>query len=268
MLVPQFLSRCILDTISRVALPVEYWTPRTRAVLVVHQFGFRQRLEDIAAEAASRSVPYVEDSPFGFEPQERLGPGALARFLGFSKVLPILKGGFALTTDERLAQFFRVKRDRSSLWSWPLLGMLAALRRSRYAAESAVAADLAYELYVESQGDNGWFRGNIRAGLDRIRAWEATVAARLKVLSSELGARVAIPDSCRLAPIVPYFVEDRHAAAGQIFARHGFNPSTYHIDVNRNLLAPAYRKACLIPVHPRIPQSAFEPLIVALRQLT
>jgi hypothetical protein len=267
-LIPRFVGRCILNTINRAALPVEAWTPQTRAMLVVHQFGLRQHLEEVQAESAARAIPYLEDAPFGFEPREQPGMGALVKFLGISKVLPVLKGAIAVTGDDRLATFLRTKRRQSSAWSWPLLGALALLRRSRFAASHSTAAELAYELYPESRGDNAVFRGNVRAGLERIGTWERAVGERLAHVRSALGDRVAIPDARRLASIVPYFVPDTDTVARAVFESHGFDPATYHVDVNRRLLAPEYRTACLIPVHPRIPRDTFERLVDDLRRLS
>ena len=269
-LVPRFMGRCILNAINRVAFPVEGPTPKTRAVIAVHQFGLRQELEQVAGECARRGLPYLEDSPFGLAPHEGPGPGSLVKLVGFAKVLPVLKGGFAMSTDEQLLQAFRAKRAMSSPWSWAVLAALTALRHRRRAAPASILAEIAYELYPASGGDNAILRGNVLSALRQADVYERVVQERLAVIQAQLGPRALRPDATRLAYVVPWLAEGDETldrAVEAVFARHGFDATRYHVDVNRNLFAPDYRLAWLIPLNPSLPDRVFVPLIRDLRAL-
>jgi hypothetical protein len=260
-LLPRFVGRCILNSLNRFALPVETVTPPTRAVVVVHQYGFTQRLEAISAACAAQSVPYMEDSPFGVGPHEQLGAGSLAKFIGFSKVLPALKGGFALCRDPALTEFLEQKRAGWSAWSWPLLGLMAVLRHGRHAAPSSVLGDVAYELFPAARGDNGMFRGNLWRALGQMPSFERVVAARLHALAMLPAARVHLPDTTRLASVVPFRPAGDPRSAQAVFRKHGFDATVYHFDAGRNLFDPCYEEVLLIPLNPRIPARAFTRLV-------
>lgn len=260
-LVPRFMGRCVLNAINRFALPVEVPTPRTALAVVVHQFGFRQRLAEIHAECVSRSLLYVEDSPFGLEEKEEPGPGALAKFVGFSKVLPVLKGGFVLSADEQLLEFIKARRAERSVWSWPVLALMALLRSRRWSVPYSVLGDLAYELYLEARGDNAVVRGNLLRGLERLAEHERIVAQRLALARERLGSRALLPDVTRLAYVIPYKINGKEEEIASVFKRHGFDGTPYHFDMNRNVFDPDYQRVFLLPLNPLIPKNFFASLL-------
>ena len=263
-LVPKFLGRCILNALNRVAMPVERLTENVRLVIVVHQFGVRQDLDAIRERCREASLRYVEDSPYGMEAEEHLGPEALAKFIGLSKILPVLKGAVMLTDDRLFEQFVKRKRSASGAASWIVLMLLSALRRHRYARSYAASADVAYELFLESAGDNRLLRGNQWRGWEQLTAYQRCHRERLDLIRRSLGDAAVIPDTTRLAYVVPLAADSWEPEAAQAFTWHGFDSSLYHMDRNRNLFAPAHQRVFLIPLNPAIPQMTFERLVQAL----
>ena len=266
-LVPRFMGRCILNSLNRVALPVEVPTPDTKVVVAVHQYGFTQRLEAVNAECVARSIPYIEDSAFCIGRTEIPGPGSLAKFVGFSKVLPTLKGGFALSDDAGLLEHIRRQRAGWSAWSWPLLAMMSNLRWGMFDGPYSVLGDLAYELYPEVRGDNGLFRSNVQRSLEQITTFEEESARRLRAVAALPRDRLHLPEAVRLTMVVPYRPAADARSAQTIFEQCGFDANLYHFDAGRNLFDPMYERVLLIPLNPRIPASSFTKLINTLGSL-
>ncbi|MBI3321187.1 MAG: DegT/DnrJ/EryC1/StrS aminotransferase family protein [Candidatus Omnitrophica bacterium] len=267
-LVPNFLGRCILNQLNRQAMPVRSMTDKTRLVIVVHQFGFAQRLAAIQAECGARAVPYIEDSPYGLSHDERVGEGSLARFIGFSKILPVLKGGAVLSEDLELRVFIRAKRLEANLWSWPLLVMLAWLRHRRFASSYALLGDVASELYVQSGSDNAWLRGQMLRVLRGINEYERIACERLSLIERSLKGRAWLPDCRRLAYVVPVPAnESDEEEMARVFEWHHCDCTRYHFDINRNLFNPEYRRVFLIPLNPWIPAAVFEALVHELARV-
>lgn len=263
-LVPKFMGRCILNSLNRFALPVETPTPRTRLVVAVHQFGIRHDLEAVRRECAAQGWRYVEDSPCGFEPTEGLGPGAWAKFIGLSKVLPAVKGALVLSDDADLLAFFTRKRRETSLWSWPVFLTMAMLRARGRVSEYSVAADAAYELYLACRGENAVIRGNMWFALGQLDRVAAGAQERVGHIAARLGPRVLMPDTRRLPYVVPFFPTGDPGGTQAVFGSHGFDATLYHVDVARNLLAPRFERALLLPVHRGIPDEVFAALVNAL----
>jgi len=266
-LVPKFMGRCILNALNRYAFPVEAVTAQTRLVIPVHQFGLGQRLEAIEHECGSRGIPYVEDSPYGLRFNEDLGPGSMAKFLGLTKILPVIKGALVITEDRSLTEFFKQKRRESSLWSWPVFAAMSLVRRKRKVAGYSALADAAYEMYVACKGDNAWLRGNTWQALSGLNAFAEMSGRRLSIITDRIGDRVLEPDAGRVPYVLPYFPAADVELVQEVFKLNSFDPNLYHIDVSRNLFSPNYEKALLIPTNPRIPFAHFETLIDGLASL-
>ena len=267
-LLPKFIGRCILNSLNRHALPVEVPTPQTRVVVVVDQYGLRQDLDAISAECRRNGYTYFEDSPYGLGHVEERGRGSLARFIGLTKVLPVVQGAIMVSDDERLIEFVKRKREEQSGWSWTIWTVMALLRCSREVGGYSPIADAAYEMYLQGKGGNAWLRGNILRVLDGVDQIERVHAERLSLVGRHLAGRVLMPDLGRVAYVVPYVPGDRLEEAREAFRREGFDANRFHVDVNRNLFAPRHLKTLLIPVNSRIPTTAFEKLVHRLGKLS
>lgn len=266
--VPKFMGRCILNSLNRYALPVEVLTPETRATIVVHQYGLKQHLELIAEECASKGLLYIEDSPYGLELEEELGPSCLAKFIGLCKILPVLKGALMISNDLSLLAFIKHKRKEASKWSWAVLSTMAFLRRQPQTGSYSALADLAYEMYLLCKGDNIWLRGNIFRGLEQLNFLASQAGQRLSLIKDQMTGQILVPDTERITYVVPYFPKANLVQAQKVFRLNGFDSTSYHVDVARNLFSPHYEKALLVPLNPRIPFTQFQTLINALGALS
>jgi dTDP-4-amino-4,6-dideoxygalactose transaminase len=126
-LVPQFLSECILNTINKAGFPSLEYCPRTKAVLVVHQFGYPQKIDKIMEYARARSLLVIEDCAFSFSSAyqgKRIGSRGDAAVFSFPKVFPTILGGCLVTEDERLLQFARDYLAQKDAMVWRLFSTI------------------------------------------------------------------------------------------------------------------------------------------------
>lgn len=265
-LVPRFMGRCILNSLGRFALPVESPTDQTRIALVVDQFGRRQATGALGPQFAKRNWAYIEDSPYGVGADERPGAGSLGRFIGLSKVLPVVQGALFIAGDEALRQCIESNRQNSSAWGWPVwLTML--LLRKRYATGYSDAADAAYELYPAARGGSAALRGNLAAVFRRIELFERESQERMAAVVDVLGKYVRPPDQRRLGYVVPFLPGAGLESAQAIFRKFGFSDAVLHVDLNRNMLEPNYVKSLVVPINPCIPRQSFDLLLSGLKAL-
>lgn len=263
-LVPRWTSRCILTNLSRRALPTEEPTSRTRAIMVVHQYGLRQDMDAIAAECRSRGWHCLEDAAYGPDEEEGIAPGSVVRFIGLTKTLPVLRGALALSDDPALLETLRQRRSHASPWSLLVLGALSYLRAPSRSAQSSQLAEIAYEMYEPAGGADRWTRANILRGLERIERFASESKRRREEAVRALGSRLLVAERSHTPYVGMYFAPDLDGASA-ILRRHGFGPSPYHIDVARNLLRAEHRRAVLVPFNPRIPRADYEAVLMALK---
>lgn len=263
-LVPKFVGRCILNAFNRYSLPVEDLTPETRLAIVVHQFGLTPDIESIRLKCAENDMGYLEDSPYGLNDTETLGPDSIAKFIGLSKVLPVLKGAVAICRDTALSEFLKNKRQASSIWSWPVLAAMSVVRYKNKTGSYSALAEAAYEMYVNCEGDNRILRGNLRNALENIGQYADENQRRISLISKTLKGQIILPNASRVGHVVPFFPGSETIKAQEIFHRFGFSPNTYNIDVARNLFNPKYELSLLIPLNPKIPYMQFSNLVESL----
>ncbi|MFH2204167.1 MAG: hypothetical protein ABIJ96_13695 [Elusimicrobiota bacterium] len=264
-LIPRFMGRCILDALNRAARPVHELGPRTRAAVVVHSYGSAPDWERLAPALKAKGIPFMEDAPCALLRREKPAPGSLGKFIALSKMLPILKGGCLLTEDASLRSAVLERREqRGPFWvPWCILGGTAPLRSGRF-MEGVVSAEVAYALYPHSPADNVALRSCFVRGLRQLEEYSLLETRRMRELAQAAGSRLLRPED----PLVV------HAAAvlaertdmGEQLAACGFYPELRHVDTARNLLAPKFERAHLLPLHPGVPEQAFARLLEIIRK--
>jgi hypothetical protein len=264
-LVPRFLGRCILNHVNRHALAVEEPTSRTRMAIVVDQYGLRQDVVALRAEFNAHQWSFIEDSPYGVGENETLAPGSLARFIGLTKVLPVVQGGLLIANDERIARHVRARRQEVRRpAAWAVWTVMLTFRLRRYSPPHSALAEAAYELYNAIGGGNGTLRRNLRLAFEQIDAHTRQYAERMDAVTSALGEAGILPDLRRLCYVFPFLPGSIIDEARPVFRRCRFDDTLYHVDVRRNMLNPQYRQALLVPMNFRIPRQAFDALLNGL----
>lgn len=265
-LVPRFMGRCILNSLSRFALPVESPTSRTRFALVVDQFGRRQDTKSLYPYLKKNGWEYIEDSPYGVGSDETPASGSLGRFIGLSKVLPVAQGALFVAGNEEVARVIERNRRKTSPWGLPVwLAML--LLRKRNASNYSEVADAIYELYPAARGGSRALRANIEVVFKRISWFERESKYRIDLIEEILGDHVIIPDQRKLGYLVPFLPGAAMSAAKALMKEAGFSDVALHVDMERNMLVANYVKSLPIPINPNISRKSFEHLVLALSKL-
>lgn len=265
-LVPPFTGRCILNSLSRFALPVESPTTKTRIALVVNQFGRSQDVETLKPQFSAANWSYIEDSPYGIGFDESISAGSLGRFIGLGKVLPVIKGALFVSGDEAISQSIKLNRQKASPWAWPVWLTMLALRK-RFTRGYSEMADLAYEMYPSSRGGSFAIRNNLVAVFNRLPWFERESQDRMAEAAAALGACALLPNKNRLGYVVPFLPGIAMPSAKLALHKCGFSDASLHVDINNNMLNPNYVKCLVVPINPYIPRPAYSKLMTELRAI-
>ena len=104
-LVPPFLSDCVISAISKTAFPAMVVTPKTRAIYVFHQFGFPQDIEAIELKAKQEGWVIINccvHSLFTKYKQEWLAGWGDFTIFSLPKFYPCGLGGGLITKNEKI----------------------------------------------------------------------------------------------------------------------------------------------------------------------
>jgi hypothetical protein len=99
-----YVSACVTCTVFNHCQPSRVLTERTRAILVIHEYGYpHPDLQALRAQASSRGIVLIEDCAHSIDSAVDGAPlGSIGDFALFSlsKVLPIRSGGILVSAQD------------------------------------------------------------------------------------------------------------------------------------------------------------------------
>ncbi|MBI4021883.1 MAG: hypothetical protein HY372_00845, partial [Candidatus Andersenbacteria bacterium] len=262
LVVPRYLSRCVLNAVTRDAFPVQL-PQRGDGVLLYHQFGWPQRyrpgagliIEDIAHS-------FYAASEHGRRDWQGAAIFSLPKFFAMGG----MAGGLVLS-DSKLAQRVRERAaaadatvaDADRAWARQII-------REAFRNQMAVRQEQLLESAYEFIGSLGRPQMDDLVGFPRSAAELVQVGRarkeRAEYVRGYFGT-AAWPagfwPADEVVPFaVPYFPRRRStlSLAAAALGEQGVTVGVYHIDVRRSMARPQYQRAFLLPIHQEVPLSA------------
>ena len=263
--VPPFLSPCVLNVIARKSVPSLSLSARTKAALVVHQWGYPQRMERVQAAIAGRDLLLVEDCAFSFAStyrSQRVGSFGHAAVFSFPKVFPTVLGGCLVTGDERILGFAREYLKEQDRFGWqafstfaifPMLHTLGT-RDGIWNSFIRKVNAACYELYPDVGNPNPRvcrLFPRTRALFDEAQDQRRQNLALFRQQFSGAGYDPAFETDSDVVPYVAPFFAPAEALelAAAALGKQGVETGVYHFDVERDMSASNYRKCVAVPMH-------------------
>lgn len=110
-----WVSPCVTSVVFNHAQPSRVLTAATRAILVIHEFGYpHPRIHDLVDEARSRAIPLIEDCAHSLDSTldgVPLGSFGDAAVFSLPKVAPVKGGGILASAQAR-----QTMSELSGLW--------------------------------------------------------------------------------------------------------------------------------------------------------
>ena len=257
--VPPFLGQCVLTALSKVTFPTMTPSFRTKAILVVHQFGFQQNLKAIERTAAQKGWRIVNDCCYTVF--NRSGNKHLLQWGDFSvfslaKLYPCLLGGGLLTDDQALRQ--RVLDDITNALRGDqqkvdeALRLLRKYRKDQYSDASVLGLDALFGYLPDLKS----FPGEAQYALPMSDLEMQDDIRRRKNIWNIVHSAVPqhVPQ-VTAADIVPFAIPvqgdpNRLKQISQLLrTKLNVNVPVLHFDFAMNMLKPDYRKALVIGCH-------------------
>lgn len=267
-LVPQYLGTWVLNTINRTAFPNTVETERTRAVIMFHQWGYPQRMDEIMSYARSKGWLVIEDCAHSFGSKyhgKTIGSFGDAAILSLSKNLPTILGGCLATDDERVIDYVHdYVAEKRGLWRGIASNIwIAAMFMSSGAFSPRTRelvrplAEMLYSQLTEYPNPN-WAvsRLSLKAllKLDEGITRQRKNLAIFKGYFAGDGYREDIEAGCEVVPLLaPYFdKKEKLSRIVESLRELDVETEIQHFDVERNVLQPDYRRCVPIPMHQNI----------------
>lgn len=274
---PQWIGAWVYNIAQKLCFPSIAPSSQTRGVMVYHQYGYPQKMDQILDLAREKHWFVIEDCAHAirsYESGRRVGLIGDVGIFSFAKFFPSVMGGALVTRDQALAEYARRAVEKNN----PLLSHVAFV--AKWAASSGYfrwtgddlnrLVEMTYAVYDECPA--------IHPLAYRLIV-DALSGTSLKVRNSNSAFfQTGLASTCTLdhlpdkgiTPYVMPLVAPVHSLLRikESFERLGVFTDVYHFDVNRDMTRPDFKKCVWIPVHPGISRLREEMLLTMRRALS
>jgi len=256
-LIPQWLCQSVAYTLSRFCHPTISVTNNIKALMVYHQYGFPQNMDEICGFCEENNITLIEDCANVYESYyktKRLGTFGEASIFSFSKLFPSVLGGALVTRNKELYEYgkSRLKDTKYShvvYWSRLLWEIL------KDTPFRQMVSDIQEMVYAKTDGAFRIKDISLRAVGYQLKRniWQRRKRNYLFVLEY-FSDRPEYFQGLEREGVTPYVAplfdrEDNLEKMKKKLLENNILTGIYHFDVNRNILDPVFRKCLWIPVH-------------------
>jgi dTDP-4-amino-4,6-dideoxygalactose transaminase len=267
-LVPRWLCQSVINTMHRFCFPTLDINEKLKGVLVYHQYGYPQNMDEIIEFCDENNLFIIEDCANVYESYYKgklLGTFGIGALFSFSKIFPSILGGALTTTDMGLYEFgkARISKSRKSLSH---LSYGSRLLYESFKDTSLKGAVAGFQEMVYAITDNALKIEDLSLRIINKQLLNDSMNRRRENYQYILHYFDYKPEyfnGLDQEDVLPYVVPlfDREKNLRMIVnALNKKNVITgiYHFDVNRNILNPDFKKCLWVPMHQGINANTLE----------
>jgi len=266
---PRWLGNWVYKTIQQTAFPTDIVSNRSKAILVYHQYGFPQNMDEIMTEAKRKNLVVIEDCAHALESyyhNQRLGTIGEFGIFSFSKFFPLLMGGAILTKNKNAHIFFQEQLKKSRDRYRPFLTSSKFLANKYQTKQTTELLEMSYALYP--------YQTTISHSAQKILTQHLPDLEKRRLnyqtVKSILGNTACLPEHKDevLPYVVPLFSSlNKLDKLVSLIRRSGFFSNIYHFDANRNIFNPNFLPVVWLPIHQGIKNQNLIHLCQAIKNI-
>ena len=260
-LVSKWLGYWVYNVMHRHAFPCLEYNKNVKAIIVYHQYGFPQNMDDIMGFAEEKKLVVIEDCAHVYElyyKGKRLGTFGLASIFSFSKMFATFMGGGVLTIDGELYEYIksRIKTNDSFVSMFSFISKVASVKISNVFNKYV---EMSYSVYHLNTAMNTLTRRLLFAECDK-----NAISKRKKNYEFLINEMKQYEYFKTLEKdVIPYVVplitsHDKLVKINEHLNRNGFKTGIYNFDVNKNMLNTNFVESVWVPVHHGIDENGME----------
>lgn len=280
-LVPPYMPKCMLDTIAEYAVPTLHLSPATKAILLVHQYGYPQKMDEVMDIARKHNLLIIEDSAASFGSAYRgrmVGSWGDAAIFTFPKAFQTVLGGCLVTEDEEIIDFARNYLKKQDTLIWRCISTLALLPPIFDApTTSSWLRRIANHFVLVAYSQFKYFPNPNKRVCHLFPKTYEDFLHQIKLRKNNLaifksyfaGTPAYSHEVEAAADVVPFFIPyfagyEQLANMIRELATLGIESDLYHFDVNRNMFASHYVPSLIVPCHQGLSETQMRMICDAL----
>lgn len=270
-LVPQYLSKCVLDVLSHHIFSVQAADDKTRAILVFHQWGFPQRMDKILPIAEKNKWLIIEDcahaigSRYGGKLTGTFGDFSL---FSFPKIFSTYTGGMLASSNaDLIAYVTAMKKKKEGIFFRRLRKESLELMRKYYADQKeSPMLEVCYSAYpylMHIDKESLKLFPSTQEYFDECLKKRKENFSYIKEQMKSFLYNSNLETASDVYPFaVPIFAsDDMLEKIKRALALNNFLVEILHFDIERNMLNPNYQKCVALPCHQLIEKRRLEEMV-------
>ena len=274
--VPNYMGQCVLNAINHTAFPSSNFNQKTKGVLLLHQYGYPQKIDDIKKEIDNYFV--IEDCAHTIDSiykGKKVGEFFDCAVYSFPKIFSIPQGGCIISDDEDIIRCInnslkKTKRRLDLIQTYLFSLLLYKVQNTnKQSEELTMLIESIYSQMVHIPKIPKKI-GKLFPNIDEINEYSKKRKKILKIFKENIGKEY-FPTVENDTVVTPYFIPfidspDILKKIKSKLHKKDIDLPIYHFDKNRNILSPEYIKSFIIPTHQTIEWSVFEEIIETFKQ--
>lgn len=268
-LVPRWACTSLYNTLQKVCFPTIQVTPALRGVLIYHQYGFPQRMTELAQRCRDLGLFMIENCvncAFDGPASGGMGQHGTASIFSLPKMWRTTLGGALLSRDEALSAFCDGYFAQDEGWIGRASRAARVLNERLPGPRTALAQEMVYGMsdygrrasavdLAHLQEDYSTDGLGLRKSRYRRLLTEFSDTPFFKGLEEDV-----VPFAAPLFGPQDFLARLSHRLTGE-----GWESGIFRFDAARNIFAPRFEPCVPIPVHQAMTESDHTSLIETIR---
>ncbi len=270
-LVPKWLGSWIYMTMHHHTFPTTVADDGLRGVMVYHQWGFPQKMEEILDFCKKNGLFCIEDCAHAFSSSyrgQRAGTFGDASIWSFSKFFPSVVGGAVYSRHSEIFEFIKALQQKSDTHLEEESFKQRVSFDKKPNEKNAVELEKHYAIYPRLLQCPAYSRqvtaAEIEAGALQKRKENFQI---LKDVFWGLREQQLIADSDVIPWVVPLYLGSKNAHVAKALSEVGVESGVYNFDVNRTILDSDFQKCVPIPCHHGITDRQMATIIDTVKEV-
>lgn len=261
-LVHKYMSSCVLNVLNENSFPVRKIDEQTKAVLIFHQWGYPQKMDEVMSYAKDKGLLVIEDCAHSFNSKYKnkiIGTFGDFSIFSFPKVLPSFTGGMILSGNNQLMEEIKqYKKDKGRLFTKIFQKFSFQIIKKHYINNKIFGE---YDLFAAT---NSKYASLVKIDSQALKLlpssqkfFEECLDIRknnFNYLKENINPSLyknEIEADCDVCPYaVPIFASDGLLEKIKNKLREkNILVDILHFDINRNIFFPNYQKCIPLPCH-------------------
>lgn len=276
-LIPEFLSQCVLSIINQTGFPVKTFDKNTKAVLLFHELGYPQKIDEVLKEAKERNLIVIEDCAHSFDSKyKNQNVGTFGDFsaFSFSKIFPTGMGGCLLSRNSELQDQIKKLSQNSEKKINKLFGSWCnhiSLNSYRGFLRPRIT-EICYSQYQNFFSLPKKSSNLFPQSLTELKSIIKKRKDNYTLLKNNISEDFLIPDhDPDITPnplALPVFLPEKYLISikKSLLAKN-ISADILHFDVNRNIFNPFYKKCLILPCHQYVKEEDIENIVNSIKKI-